>query len=214
MYKAIVFDFDGVITDGIPFHDKAYLKIFQKNEIDISLKKLHKKIGLTISQVISQVFDEYSKKTDINSLVEKHGQILYELYLKNSIIPEYLIDFIKSCKKNDLGIAVASSTNSKIIQMVLKKFNIANYFNVVIGGENIEKGKPNPEMIEKALKKLEIDSKYAIAIDDVRAGILAAKSISMYAIAYLKYSEKNISEANINVRNFNEIGIDKIVMDL
>ena len=212
MYKAIVFDFDGVITNGIPFHDQAYLKIFKRHGINITTDQLHTKIGLTIREVISQIFKEFSIKANINDLVEEHRIILYELYKKNANIPEHLIEFLESCNRNNLQIAVSSSTNSNILKMVLQKFNIGNYFNVIVGGEDIEKGKPNPEMIEKALKKLKIEPKCAIAIDDAKSGIIAAKKIYMYTIAYLKYSKNKITEADINVNNFNEINIDKIVV--
>lgn len=211
MYKAIVFDFDGVITDGIPFHDQAYIEVFGKYGIKITIEQLHKKIGLTIKEVIAQIFDEFSIKEDINKAVEDHKKILYRLYKENATIPEHLTDFLEACKRNHLKIAIASSTYSNIVEMILKKYKIDNFFNVIVGGEDITKGKPNPEMIEKALKELNIDSKYTIAIDDAKSGIIAAKKINMYTIAYNRYSQKVISEADINVNNFNEIKMDSIV---
>jgi len=104
-------------------------------------------------------------------------------------------------------IGVASSTYSDILQLILEKFGIQKYVSVIIGGESITKGKPDPEMLTCALQKLGIAGQEAFAIDDARSGIIAAKALSMYAIAYLQYSRKPISESDMAVMDFNEIDL-------
>ena len=65
--------------------------------------------------------------------------------------------------------------------------------------------KPDPEMLNKALGKLGAGPQSSIAIDSSPNGIIAAKLIGMYAIAYMRYSQSSIREADLSVQDFKEI---------
>ncbi len=203
--KAIVFDFDGVITDGIPFHDQAYSKTFETYGLNVPLEELHSMIGSTSKQVFEKIFSSRDLATDPEEASREHAAMLFNLYKEKAEMPEGLVGFLQHCKEKGLHIGLSSSTHSNILKAVLEKFQISNYFTAVVGGEGVSKGKPDPEMILKALDVLNVQPEDAIAIDDAKSGILAAKSINMYAIAYLNYSKIEIPQADINVYNFEEI---------
>jgi HAD superfamily hydrolase (TIGR01509 family) len=211
MYKALIFDFDGVIVNGIPFHDEAYIKTFEGIGLDITIEHLHTKIGLTVKEVISSILRDKNVEADIPKLVQNHHELLVDLYNTKSYITSDIKPFIETCIENNLKLALASSTSSDILNMVLDKFSLHRYFSAVIGGEQVSKGKPNPEMLLKALTEISVNSQETIAIDDARSGILASKEIGMYSIAYLKYSKINILEANTNVFDFKDIDFKKIL---
>lgn len=214
MYNAIVFDFDGVICEGIPWHDEVFMKTFKSIGINLDLEYLHTKIGKTVKQVITDILEDANVKLDIDELVKEHIENTYNVYNEKAVIPDGLIDFLQNCKKVGLKIGIASGSPSNILKMVLNKFGINEYFEVIIGGEMISKGKPDPEMIQKALDSMGIEPSRAIAIDDARSGIIAAKKINMLAIGYLEHSKKEIEEADINVYHFKDIEIDEIIKSL
>jgi HAD superfamily hydrolase (TIGR01509 family) len=209
-YKGIIFDFDGVITDGIPFHDEAYVKVFKTVELNIPLELLHTKIGMTPKEVITGICRDFKLRASTNALTDMHHRILFDLYSKKAKPSPHLKALILQFSHMNALIGVASSTNSDILKHVLKKFNIQQYFSAIVGGEEIQKGKPNPEMITRALEKLDIKATDSIAIDDARSGIIAAKSINMYTIAYLHYSKTPIPESDMSLNDFNKLDVSAL----
>ena len=204
MIKAVVFDFDGVIVDGIPLHDKAYVEIFRDIGIDTTVEYLRMKIGKTSKEVIQEVLDEFSNTTDLATIQEGHLNLLQTYYDKADLSP-HLPEFLEMLREKKIRIALASSTNTAILKSVAKRNNIDTYFEAYIGGELVEKGKPSPEMILKALSALDCDPKDALAIDDAPSGIAAAKSIGMEAIGYTYFSKEVLPDADIVVDDFLKI---------
>lgn len=208
MLKAVLFDFDGVIVDGISINDGCYIDTFKKVGIDIDLNHLHTKIGMTTGQVIRSMLEDH--KLDIDpTYVEKMMQTNIIGYYKHlAVLPPHLVEFLKDIKKRNLKTGIASGSHSKAILAVLNKFNLKDYFDVIIGGEMVKRGKPDPELWLKLLEALGVDPKDAVAIDDARAGIIAAKEISVETIAYSGFTREIIEIADLNISDFKDINLN------
>jgi len=206
-YRGAIFDFDGVITDGIPLHDEAYSEVFRALALAVPLDLLHTKIGMTPREVIADICRAFHRSIHLEEVVAQHHDILRELYAAKAKPAPHLQEFMDRLHTAHVPIGVASSTSSDILQLILEKFGIRKYVSVIIGGEAITKGKPDPEMLTCALQKLSIPGQEVFAIDDARSGIIAAKALSMYTIAYLQYSRKPISESDASVMDFDEIDL-------
>jgi beta-phosphoglucomutase len=205
MYKAIVFDFDGVITDGIPFHDQAYLNIYRSLGLDVSMDYLHTKIGQTPAEVLNGIRDKFHISFDAQELMKQHHAEVFKLYQSRAVPSPNLGKFLAKCQQAGLVLGLASSTHSEILNMVLNKFHIKEYFTIIIGGEAVSKGKPDPDMIRQALSKLKINAENSIAIDDAQSGLDAAKSIGMFTIAYTPYSKVVPTNADMMVKDFLDV---------
>lgn len=210
LINAIVFDFDGVLADGISFWDKSYSKIFAKHGVELDMDFLHTKIGKTTNQVVQELIEYYSLELDPRTVEDQIQRDVLKTFAVQAKESLHLKHFLKKLKSAGIRIGIASGSCSEAIKIVLKKFEVEEYFEVIVGGEDVCKGKPDPEMILKALEVLGVDPKNAMAIDDARSGILAAKSIGMHTIGYLKYSKKEILEADLNVNDFDEIELNKL----
>jgi len=208
MYKAVVLAFDGVILDSSGFRDEAYLKLFSESGIDITPARLHAKAGLAARELISSVVDgrmRLGKPVNLDGLCRRFSYELFNVYEKKSEPSPHMDDFLNYCEARKWQIGIASSTPSNIMKMVLKKFGILKRFRAVVGGEQVMADKPDPEMLTKALGKMGANPADCIAIDSSPDGIIAAKLIGMYAIAYLRYSQSRIREADVSVRDFKDI---------
>jgi HAD superfamily hydrolase (TIGR01509 family) len=209
MLKAILFDFDGVLVDGIPINDLNYVSSFSEIGLDIDLDYLHTKIGMTTGQVIRAILHDNRIDMDPVRLEEKMQENIVEMYAKMAEMPPGLIEFLKIAKSMKLKMGIGSGTHSQAIQKVLSSYGISSYFDVIVGGEMVKRGKPDPELWLRVLEELGVNPSDALAIDDARSGILAAKEINVKAIGYLRYSKEEIPEADENVFDFKEISLAK-----
>jgi beta-phosphoglucomutase-like phosphatase (HAD superfamily) len=71
-----------------------------------------------------------------------------------------------------------------VIELLLRKSNLRNYFQVVVSGEEAGKSKPAPDIFLLAAQKLGVSSGQCLVVEDSRNGIKAARSAGMFCVAY------------------------------
>jgi HAD superfamily hydrolase (TIGR01509 family) len=110
------------------------------------------------------------------------------------------IPFIKAQYEQNIPLAVASSSKIDFVQKILKELQIDKYFTVVIGGDMVKKGKPDPEIFLLASSKIQIPPKDCLVIEDGISGMTAAKEANMFCIGIVKdinqsYPTKNLVQS-------------------
>jgi len=182
--KAIVFDMDGVLIDSERIWEEVetdylmeiapgYTREHQSEIIGKRLRDLHQylinHLGATLSfepfeQHFHEMGDEvYRQKVPLMPAVKETLQLL-----KDQAIP----------------IGLASSSPTAWINITLERFELAHFFNTVISGEQVEKGKPAPDIYQAASQKLNQQSHDCWAIEDSTVGIQSAQSAGMTVIGY------------------------------
>lgn len=144
------------------------VKEFNQNVWAVSFKENSKNYfpGITLDQILGfyhKTFDEFVKKV---KKIESVKEIL------------------KKLKEKNIKMAVTSNTQSEIIKKILGKIKIGKYFDVILGGEQVENPKPDPEIILKACKKLAIEPKEAIMVGDSTYDEQAAAAAGCGFIGY------------------------------
>jgi beta-phosphoglucomutase len=91
--------------------------------------------------------------------------------------------FIISSKMQGIKTCIASTASRENLYNVLNHFNITNYFDIIITGENVTHGKPNPEVYNMALTLLDCEPDEALAFEDSDVGCEAAEGAE---INYIK----------------------------
>lgn len=127
----------------------------------------------------------------------------YKEYIKtltpDDILPG-VMDNLKELKENGIKTAIGSS--SKNTSAILERVGLKDYFDAVSDGNNITNSKPDPEVFLTAAKKLSVEPKDCIVIEDSDAGIEAAKAGGMYALAV--GAAKDTKKADFSVESLAE----------
>ncbi len=177
MYKAIIFDMDGVILDTEKLLMKCWQQAGREVNLNIENKHIAKMRGGTIN-VIKNIFEQmFGTDIDFYKLRERREAIKDEYILKDGIpVKEGIEDLFKFIKENNMKIALATSTIEDIAIKYLKEVDLYKYFDVVVCGNMIENGKPAPDIYLEALKRLDVEPKDALVFEDSRNGIIAGHS--------------------------------------
>lgn len=172
-YSAVIFDMDGVIVDNHHAHFKAWMSFSKTHNFtlnnEIYLKDFN---GKTNRDLFEMIFGNISEEK-FNELVNEKEKMYQEIFEKNLREHKGLTPFLKNLRERGMKIAVGTSAPPMNVDFILDRLRIRNFFDVVIDGLMVKKGKPDPEIYIKCKELLEVKS--AIVIEDAFLGIEAGK---------------------------------------
>ena len=125
---------------------------------------------------------------------------------------EHLETLLADLKKNNFFLSIASSSPKKLIELITERLQIRHYFDILISGEEVENGKPHPDIFLKAASFYQKAPKFFTVIEDSTNGILAAKAAGMKCIAYRNPNsgKQDLSKADLIIDSFSELNIEVI----
>ena len=195
MKKGIIFDMDGTIVDSLPYHYKAWKIFFKENKVENFSEKLKDyKGGGTLDLLTTVLGNNFSKK-ELKSMVDDKEIIFRDIYKDNVIPIEGFIQMLESIKSQKILVGLASNAIRKNVKMILNELKIYNDFNSIICGDEVDNGKPNPEMFNKTVKRFKLDKKDCLIFEDSIEGLQGAVNSGIDAIGKSSSSDKILKSA-------------------
>lgn len=181
MFKGVLFDLDGVITDTAEYHFLAWQALANELGITIDrkfnerLKGVSREDSLRLILVEGKREDRYSP-TEFAALAKKKNDHYKEMI--QSVTPADIYPGIQSLltalKENQIGIALASA--SKNGPFLLEHLGIMTLFDTIVDPASLKAGKPAPDIYEAAASQLSLAPSECIGIEDALAGIQAIQA--------------------------------------
>jgi len=181
--STFIFDMDGVITDTMPYHLRAWKSVFASEGVLASHEDIYKREGQKGIDSVRELFTEKEKiYTDtIGKKLLKEKEKLFKQIFKRKFIPGSRM-FIKRCVAKGFKLALVTGTSRHEAQKLLPK-ELWDCFDVTVCGCDVQNGKPHPEPYLKAITKLNVLPKEAIVFENAPFGIRSAKAAGLFCIA-------------------------------
>ena len=210
MMKAAIFDLDGVIVNTVPFHFKAWQRMFNEYGKEFTFEDYKEKVdGIPRTDgaraILTDISDDELKKA------ADKKQVYFLEYLNKEDIPVYntTADLVRAIKGKDLKRGVISS--SKNCLSILKKVKLVELFDVIITGNDITKGKPDPQVFFMAAEKMFVEPKDCVVFEDAVLGVEAAKRAGMKCVGIDRYGKpERLKKADLVVSDLGEVNVEKI----
>jgi len=206
--KAVIFDMDGVISDTQQANSELEALCLKEHGIEISTEELARNYaGIPERDCAEMIFTAHGKKTDFDKFVEDKLAKLTKFSKGKILAVEGALELIENLKNNNFKLAVASSSTSEFIDLVLSELKIKDRFDVLTSGQEVKFGKPNPDIFLLTAEKLGLSPSECIVIEDAKNGIIAAKKAGMKCIWLTDQdsSEKNEYPADITVKSLKNL---------
>lgn len=173
--KAVVFDMDGLMFDTERVYSLAWDYSGEKTGIGKAGHMNSLTLGLNETMVNKLMRQEYGDAFEPKEF-RKYTEEFFDMYFAEHGVPVkkglfVLLDYLKS---SGFKIAVASSTRSDRVEVNLKGAGVREYFDAVIGGDMIERSKPEPDIYLKACEVLRAAPEESYALEDSRSGLWSA----------------------------------------
>ena len=181
--KVVIFDMDGVIFDSEKLVLDSWEAVGGKYGIPDVGKILTDCIGTSKAKTQEIVYEHYGKDFDFEKYSKEASQ-LFHAHVRESGLPvkKGVRELLQYLKEEKIPVGLASSTRLAAVEEELKQAGLYDYFRVVVGGDQLKRSKPEPDIYLMACEKMGISPENAYAVEDSYNGIRAAYSAGMMPI--------------------------------
>ena len=207
--KAVIFDMDGVLIDSEPLWRKAMIEGFASIGVLITEEDCKKTTGNRLKEVVEYWFEKLNIHDVLPTEIEHRIiNMLVKLINNEGKAISGVIEVINFCNNKNIKIGLATSSSNQLMEAVLEKLKLKNTFKSSISAENMEYGKPHPEVFLSCASQLQISPLECIVIEDSINGVIAAKAAFMSVIALPEHENINnhkFSIADYKLNNMQEV---------
>jgi len=191
-FVASIFDMDGLLVDSESLWQVAEVEILGGLGVPIDPHQCRQTKGMFVNEVTAywhERFPWHGPTTDdvAVQVVDRVCQLVVE---RGHLLPG-VDQAIGLCQRHGLVLGLASSSEYRLIDLVLGHFGLARHFDVVHSAEEEPYGKPHPGVYLGAAAKLGADPTRCLAWEDAGAGVLAAKAARMVCVAVPEPAERD-----------------------
>lgn len=184
--KAVIYDVDGTLVDSEPLHVAAWdeaLKQYDHTLQDLSKEFIRTMAGKKPIVIAAEMVSVLKLDLKPDIFLEIKAKAYLALARTNLKETEGAIASVKRLKQAGYRLAIGTSLDRDLLNSILGTFSIKNSFEVIVTGDQIKKGKPDPETYLKVIELLGLLPRECVVIEDAQSGIESAKVAGTYCIA-------------------------------
>ncbi len=198
MIKAVIFDLDGLLIDSEIISYKIYKEILHQFGHNFTIEEYTQNYsGKTEVKNVTNLINTYSLPWTIEKGLDNVYKIENRFIAQGVDLKYGAKELLSYLKDNNFKIAIASSSTRDRALTILKQHNIVEYFDDFVFGNEVEKGKPNPDIFLKACDKLSEKPEKCLVLEDSEAGIQSAYSANIPVICIPDMKVPNDSYLNM-----------------
>lgn len=212
-FKAIIFDFDGLIVETEEPIFESYSAIFAEFGLELTLKVWANVIGGTGHRDVLFDYLELQLGHKVNrEMIRERARNHHHNDTGKLPARDGVVDRIEEAVGLGLQLGIASSSTLPWVKGHLDRLGLSKYFSTMCTREDVEFSKPDPALYLLAVSRLDVTCDKVIAIEDSPNGVKAAQSAGIRCVAVPNPVTKNmdISHADIVINSLAEINLHRL----
>jgi len=216
MFKAVIFDMDGVLIDSVELGFLARKKLLAQynvnlDEIPDTQGEAHR--AASLKSLLMSVKNHYGIHIDHDEFAHiSRDNLRFDLQEQGTSVDPGLVMFLEELKQHHIICAITSSGLREGLDIKLQVLGIRHYFSVIVTGSDVKEHKPHPEPYLLALKKLDLTPKDCIIFEDSLTGIQAGRAAGCKVIGFTQYNppKKPLAGVAATINNWGDINYVKL----
>lgn len=182
-YAAFIFDCDGTLADSMPLHQRAWIAALRKYgaTFDFGWELFMSRAGKTIELTVSELNAEFGLTLD-PKLVSECQRAEYDALALGVKPIEQVVAFAREKARAGFPVSVASGGDAPTVNRTLRTIGIAELFPVVVTAEEVQRGKPDPDLFLLAAQRMGVAPGDCLVFEDSLLGITAAERAGMGSV--------------------------------
>jgi len=174
-YKAVIFDMDGLLLDTERMSISTFIEACREHDFEPDMSVYYKCIGVDWGKTKEILSAGYGEAFPLELITELWTKKMDRETTEKPIpMKTGAFSLLKYLEKEDIKMAVVTSTRTDIAKRELSNAKISHFFLFILGGDQVMKGKPDPEIYLTACRKLDEEPLKCLALEDSDNGTSAA----------------------------------------
>ncbi len=201
---AVLWDVDGTLIDSAEYHWWAWRETLAHEGFELTRECFNASFGLRNDTILRSYFGAHLPLQEIHRIATAKEEHYRELVCTRGVGPlPGVLRWLEYLKGRDWRQAVASSAPRLNVEVILTALRIVPYFDAIVSAEDVEHGKPDPEIFLLAASRLGTPPARCVVVEDAPAGVEGARRAGMHSIGVL--STHQLLQADLAVANLNDL---------
>jgi HAD superfamily hydrolase (TIGR01509 family) len=178
-FRAVIFDLDGVLADSEPWWSQIDTKLLAEYGITYRGEYHKNVLGVSYRLAVEFYKNAFHISAPVEELMRRRGEIATEFFANRVDLFSSAKETLEELRQLKLRLAVATSSVRASALPFLERTGIRSSFEVIITGDEVERGKPHPDIYIFTTEKLSLAPNACLVIEDALSGVAAAKAANM-----------------------------------
>lgn len=183
MLSAVIFDLDGVLADSETWWNQIDAKLLADYGVTYHGEYHQNVVGVSYRLAVEFYRKAFGLSVPTEEMMKRRGEIATEFFANRVGLFPNVKEVLKELRQMKLHLAVATSSVSGSARPFLDRHQLTGFFEVIVTGEEVEHGKPAPDIYLCAAKHLGIPAENCLVVEDALPGVAAAKAAKMRVAA-------------------------------
>ena len=182
-FRAVIFDLDGVLADSEPWWNEIDAKLLAEYGVAYRGEYHRNVLGVSYRLAVEFYKNAFHLSAPVDELMRHRGEIATEFFASRVGLFPSAKTALEALREMKLRLAVGTSSVGASARPFLKRTGINGFFDIIVTGDEVKRGKPHPDIYLLAAEKLGILTDACLVIEDALSGVAAAKAARMRVAA-------------------------------
>lgn len=192
--KAVIFDLDGTLVDSMNLWGEIDVDFLADRHIDMPEGLQQELEGLSMTETAVYFQQTFGLTDTVEELMTIWNNMARDAYLHHIPMKPGAIEFLTYLKEHEIPMGIATSNSRELVEATYQAHQLGNYITCCVTANEVEHGKPAPDVFLEAARRLEIDPKQCLVFEDIIAGIQAGHNANMKVCGIYDEYTKDISD--------------------
>lgn len=208
--KAVIFDLDGTLVESMSMWKDIDVEYLKKFNLPVPENLQQDIEGLNMYQTAVYFKETFNIPDRLEDIMATWNAMAFEKYTCEIPLKPGVRPFLEALEKKHIPCGIATTNSRFLTEAILTSHRIDSFFSVIVTGDEITKGKPDPEIYLKASEKMNVSPEECLVFEDIPYGIMAGKQAGMRVCAVedvysVKDREEKLRLADFYIDNYEEL---------
>jgi len=213
MYSwSVIFDWDGVIVDSSRQHEEAWETLAAELGHPVPRGFFKPSFGMKNDKVISELLRWTADPIEIENIARAKEERFRTIARAEGItVLPGVRAWLETLRTAGVPCAIGSSAPRANIEFIIGDLGLREFFRAIVCGEDVSRGKPNPEVFLTAAQRIGAAPSQSVVIEDAHVGIEAARAAGMKVVAVTTtHPADSLSDADLVLGGVHELTLDRL----
>jgi HAD superfamily hydrolase (TIGR01509 family) len=207
---AVIFDLDGTLIDSMWMWESIDVEYLSRFGIEMPCDLQRQIEGMSFSETAVYFKERFQLSDSLDQIKDCWNKMAWDKYYYEVYLKDGVNDFLNYLKNQSVSAGIATSNSRQLVDLIISKHQLKDYFISIRTSCEVAKGKPSPDIYLRVAQDLQVQPGRCLVFEDVIQGIIAGKNAGMKVCAvYDEFSEKDRKEkiklADYYVNSFHEV---------